>query len=99
MRRPNTKGNIIRVDAIQRHIQRTETTEGFWENVDAVLAQCAVTASAEFMERAGCPSISPDISYDDQEPIVEEFRQRHGYRAVWKSDGHADQSKETPYGY
>jgi hypothetical protein len=82
MRRPDTKGNIIRVYVIQRHVHRSETTEGFWNDVDAVLAQCAVTASAVFMERAGYAPISLDICYDDQEPIVEEFMQRHGYRAV-----------------
>ncbi len=82
MRRPNRKGNIITVYAIQRDIHRSETTEGFWENVDAVLAQCGLTALAEFMERAGEPPNSPDISHDHQEPIVPEFLQRHGYRAV-----------------
>ena len=81
MRRPDTKGNIIRVYVI-RHIHRRKITEGFWENVDAVLAQCAVTASAEFMERAGEPPNSPDISHDHQESIVPEFMQRHSYRAV-----------------
>ncbi len=54
--------------------------EGFCENVDAVLAPCAVTASVEFRERAGYPP--PDISHDDQEPIVEKFMVQHGYRAV-----------------
>ena len=82
VRRPDAKGNIIRVYVIQRRIHRSETTEGFWKNVDAVLAQCGLTAPAEFMERAGEPLISPDISHDDQAPIVEEFRQRHGYQAV-----------------
>ncbi len=72
----------MRVYVIQRHIHRSETTEGFWEKVDAVLAQCAVTALAEFSERAGEPPILPDIPHDDQESIVSEFRQRHGYRAV-----------------
>ncbi len=62
MLRPNTKGNIIRVYAIQRDIHRSETTEGFWNNVDAASAPCWVTASVEFMERAGYPPISPDIS-------------------------------------
>ena len=57
-------------------------TEGFWNNVDAVLAPCGLTASVVFRERAGCPPISPDISHDDQESIVDEFMRRHGYRAV-----------------
>ena len=70
MRRPNRKGNIITVYAIQRDIHRSETTEGFWNSVDAVLAPCWVTASVEFMERAGYPPISPGISHEDQEPII-----------------------------
>jgi hypothetical protein len=60
--RPNTKGNIIRVYAIQRHIEQSEIDHVHWNNVDAVLAPCWVTASVEFMERAGYPPISPDIS-------------------------------------
>ncbi len=70
MRRPNRKGNIITVYAIQRDIHRSETTEGFWDSVDAVLAPCWVTASVEFLERAGYPPISPGISHEDQEPII-----------------------------
>ena len=62
VRRPNRKGNIIRVYAIQRHIERSEIYHVHWNNVDAVLAPCWVTASVEFMERAGYLPISPDIS-------------------------------------
>ena len=70
MRRPNTKGNIIRVYAISRHIEQSEIDHIHWNNIDAVLAPCWVTASVEFMERAGYPLISPDISHEDQEPII-----------------------------
>ena len=52
MRRPNTKGNIIRVYAIQRHIEQSEIDDVHWNNVDAVLTPCWVTASVEFIERA-----------------------------------------------
>ena len=62
MRRPDTKGNIIRIYAIHRHIEQSEIDHVHCNNVDAVLAPCGVTASVEFMERAGYPPISPDIS-------------------------------------
>jgi hypothetical protein len=62
VRRPNTKGNIITVYAIQRDIHRSEIDDIHCNNVDVVLASCWVTASGEFMERAGYPPISPDIS-------------------------------------
>ena len=52
MRRPNTKGNIITVYAIQRHIEQSETADVHWNDVDAILAPCGVTASVEFMDRA-----------------------------------------------
>ena len=70
MRRPNTKGNIIRVYAISCHIEQSEIDDVHGNNVDAVLALCWVTASVEFMERAGYPPISPGISHEDQEPII-----------------------------
>ncbi len=62
MRRPNRKGNIIRVYAISRHIEQSEIDEVHWNNVDAVLAPCGATASIEFMERADYPPIPPGIS-------------------------------------
>ena len=52
MRRPNRKGNIIRVYAIQRHIEQSEIDDVHWNNVDAVSAPCGVTAPGEFIERA-----------------------------------------------
>jgi hypothetical protein len=62
VRRPNTKRNIIRVYAISRHIEGSEIDDVHWSRVDAVLAPCGVTASFEFIERAGYPSIPPGIS-------------------------------------
>ncbi len=62
MRRPSTKGNIIRVYAISRHIEQNEIDEVHWNNVDAVPAPCWVTAMVEFLNRAGYPPNSPDIS-------------------------------------
>ena len=59
---PNTKGNIIKVYVIQRHIKQNEIDHVHWNNVAAVPAPCWVTTSVEFTERAGYPSISPDIS-------------------------------------
>ncbi len=70
MRRPNTKGNIIKAYIIQRHIEQSELDDVHRNNVDAVLAPCSITASGEYMERAGYPPISPDISHEDQEPII-----------------------------
>ena len=70
MRRPHTKRNIIRVHAIQCHIEQGKIDNVHWKSVDAVLAPCGVTASVEFMERAGYPPVSPDISHEDQEPII-----------------------------
>ncbi len=55
MRRSNTKGNIIRVYVIQRHIEQSEIDDVHGNNVDAVLAPCWVAASVEFIERAGYP--------------------------------------------
>ncbi len=70
MRRPHRKGNIITVYAISRHIEQSEIDHVHWNKVDAVLAPYWVTASVEFMERAGYPPISPGISHEDQEPII-----------------------------
>jgi hypothetical protein len=60
--RPNRKGNIITVYAIQRDIERSEIDDVHRNNIDTVLVPCWVAASVEFMERAGYPPISPDIS-------------------------------------